>query len=282
MHSLLVVRNLQQAYSKRQYSAVSPTLLWKTSSQQHKMHLEWYRHISREGISGNRLPGIFGGCRIPLQLQLDKSQWAPCTGCSQQAPLGQASHVWPPGHSQSPRGLWTQRGFAHLTALRGTPTHCWGLFHMPSLPAFPPSQTLGFITVPILLLPTFWCLGVIPQVLPRATQSHWVQNTSHGMIRPKGCHKNPVLSILQVISDETATLLFKLAEESRRSQYHLFPLPVLLEHTQFIYWRERQVHLISCPPSASSLFLKFISLAVNLWNWVAHYLLSSLFLFLSH
>lgn len=277
-----MVCNLQQAYSKRQYSAVSPTLPWKTSSQQHKMHLEWYHHISREGISANRLPGIFGGCWIPLQLQLDKSQWAPC-------------HRWLSagsfGTSKPRLATWAQpvsQGAVDTAGL--CPSHCSARDPHPLLGAVPHALTPCFSPLPASRL--YYCShSSAPHLLVFGRDS-----SSPVLCHPVTLRVFLIFAKYQPWHDQTKglseaprALHFRgnlrwnshiTVQVDRREQK--VTVSLLLEHTQFIYWCKGQVHLIPCPPSASSLFLKFISLAVNLWNWVAHYLLSSLFLFLSH
>lgn len=131
---------LQRACSKRQYSncfSYSSAKDISTTAQNASLS-DTVSLLEKESQPTGSLVSLEGIRFLFSCRQTIKSQRAPCQGCFHQAPLRQARHTWPPGHSQSPRGLWTWWGFAHPSALWGTLTHCLGLFHMPSLPVLFP------------------------------------------------------------------------------------------------------------------------------------------------
>lgn len=161
---------LQGAYSKRQYFQPFLLLIWERHEHNStKSIFNRYCLIPREGISAKTLLGIFGECQIPPQLQpTTGSHQAPCHG------------LLSPGSSQKSK--------THLaTWAQAVPMGCgpdpirpkvWNTQPPPgavphaSLSVFDPSQPLGFIAVPLLLLPTICTLGTMPHshlLLPRHT-----------------------------------------------------------------------------------------------------------------
>ena len=219
-----------------------------------------------------------------------KSQWAPCPGLpspgsSQASKTHLATWAW----AVSQRAVDLLGLCPSLCSMRdshplsGVVPHA----HVPHQSLlFSPSQPPDLLLLPLSCFPPFalqaWFLiptSCYPVTLPDRVSN--LCKTLTKAVRPKECHKYPVLSILQVISDKAVTLLFKSTEQTRKSQYYLLLSPILLKHAKFIHWCKRQVHLIPSPPSTGSLSLKFTNVLLSfLWKWAIYYLLSSLFLFL--
>lgn len=116
---------LQRACSKRQYSnrfSYSSVKDISTTAQNASLS-DTVSFLKKESQLTGSLVSLEGIRFLFSCSQTIKAQRAPCQGCSHQAPLRQARHTWPPGHSQSPRGLRTWWGFAHPSALWGTHSH---------------------------------------------------------------------------------------------------------------------------------------------------------------
>lgn len=118
----------------------------------------------------------------------------------------------------------------------GLASTVWDCSTCPHSLLFSPSQPLCFIAVPPLLLLTFHSIGMIPH-LPSHTalQCFCLCKIPTTVVRPKGCHKYPLLSISQVNSGGTVTLLLKSTDQTRKSQHLLFSLSILLKHAQFTH-----------------------------------------------
>lgn len=179
-------------------------------------------------------------------------------GCSHWAPLRQTRPIWPPWHSQFSRGLWTWWGFAHPSALWGTPIHCLGLFHSMF---FSPSRPLGLIL--ILLFPIFCSLGMIPHfhlflISHTAWEYFWsLQNTNHGG-QTKGLSQIPCTFHFTGNFRWNSHVTVQVYTTDQKVTVSLLPIAHFAE-TCWIYPLIWETDLIPSPPSASSPLLKFMS-----------------------
>lgn len=143
-------------------------------------------------------------------------------GCPHQSLPRKAKPNRALGHKQSQWGM----DVIPSGPKSGTPSHCLVLFHMPHFLSIPhPSP---FIPVPILPLPTICIWGTMPHsylLLSRHTawQCFWFLQNNNLSNETKGLSQVPcALHFPGEI--RPMTLLLKPTEQTRQSQYHLFPI----------------------------------------------------------